>query len=61
MVKAYLAFVQQTCPQIQTVQLICKEELVPLYKATGFTLLGPSAVVHGKSQWFDMIYRIIDD
>ena len=57
MVKAYLVYVQQTCPQIDSVQLICKEELVPLYKAAGFILLGASAVVHGKSQWFDMIYH----
>lgn len=58
MVKAYLVYVQQTCPQIRSVQLICKQELINLYKAAGFTLLGPSGVVHGKSKWFDMIYSI---
>lgn len=58
MVKAYLVYVQQTCPQIQSVQLICKEDLIPLYKAAGFRLLGVSEVVHGKSLWHDMIYDV---
>jgi len=54
MLKAYLQYVQQTSPQIQSVQLICKEVLIPLYVSAGFTLVGPSPVVHGQDQWFDM-------
>jgi len=54
MLKAYLQYVQQTTPQIQSVQLICKEVLIPLYVSAGFTLVGPSPVAHGQDQWFDM-------
>jgi len=34
--------------------LISKEYLVPLYTRAGFRLLGPSSVVHGKDQWYEM-------
>jgi len=54
MLKAYLQYVQQTSPQIQSVQLICKEVLIPLYVSAGFTLVEASLVVHGQDQWFDM-------
>ena len=36
------------------VLLICKQYLQPLYAQAGFTLIGPSAVVHGQDPWFEM-------
>lgn len=36
------------------VRLICKERLIPLYSEAGFTMVGPSTVVHGKDSWFEM-------
>lgn len=54
MLKAYLQFVQQSCPQVFSIQLICKKNLVSLYESAGFTLKGPSSVVHGKDQWYDL-------
>ena len=40
--------------QVQSIHLLCKEGLIELYKNAGFQLLGPSSVVHGKEQWFEM-------
>ena len=54
MLKVYLQYVQQSCPQAQTVQLICKERLIRLYESAGFVLIGPSSIVHGQDQWFSM-------
>lgn len=61
LVKAYLQYVKQTCPQIESVQLICKGNLIPLYEATGFKLLGVSSVTHGQDQWFDMQHTVTDE
>ena len=61
MVKAYLTYIKQTCPQVESVQLICKQDLIQLYESTGFRLLGASHVTHGKDQWFDMQHTILDD
>lgn len=30
------------------------QDLIGLYKQSGFHLLGPSEVVHGKDQWYEM-------
>jgi len=38
------------------VRLLCKEELVPLYAASGFRLVGPSPVVHGQDPWMEMAH-----
>jgi len=58
MLAAYLLFVQQTSPQVNSVRLISKQNLVPLYSAAGFTSLGPSSVVHGKDQWIEMEHKL---
>mmetsp|Transcript_28892 Transcript_28892/g.63632 ORF Transcript_28892/g.63632 Transcript_28892/m.63632 type:complete len:174 (+) Transcript_28892:44-565(+) len=34
--------------------LMCKQNLVELYTKGGFTMVGPSPVVHGADQWFEM-------
>lgn len=54
MLKAYLQYVHQSCPQACCVQLICKKNLISLYESAGFTLKGPSSVVHGQHQWYDL-------
>ena len=54
MLKAYLQYIQQICPNVQSVQLICKESLISLYTSTGFSLLGPSPIIHGQDRWYDM-------
>ena len=54
MLQAYVAYVQQTCPQIRSLQLICKQHLISLYTSAGFTLVGPSPIVHGQDQWYHL-------
>lgn len=54
MLKAYLQYVQQSCPQACSVQLICKKNLISLYETAGFTLTGASSIVHGQDQWYDL-------
>ena len=44
---------------IRDVRLICKKHLISLYEKVGFQLVGPSAVVHGKDQWFEMMFQVI--
>ncbi len=39
-------------------RLLCKEQLQPLYAAAGFSLVGPSKVVHGADQWFEMALTV---
>lgn len=38
--------------------LLCKEHLREFYASAGFTLIGPSAVVHGQDMWYDMQLEI---
>lgn len=39
-----------------TLRLMCKENLVGLYSAVGFSMVGPSDVQHGKDPWFEMAF-----
>lgn len=39
---------------VQRMLLICKDRLRVLYERAGYSLVGPSAVVHGKDQWYEM-------
>jgi len=48
------AWMQGTTPQLREVRLICKEQLIPLYAGAGFSMVGPSDVVHGQDPWFEM-------
>jgi hypothetical protein len=34
----------------------CLPVQIPLYSKAGFSLLGPSDVVHGQDQWFEMAH-----
>ena len=54
MLQAYVVMIQNLLTQVQSIHLLCKEGLIELYKSAGFQLRGPSSVVHGKEQWFEM-------
>ncbi|THU90396.1 acyl-CoA N-acyltransferase [Dendrothele bispora CBS 962.96] len=41
--------------------LIAHEELIPLYKKAGFTLVGKSSVTHGPRPWFEMRLDLKED
>lgn len=43
-----------TRPRIESALLIAHPELVPLYERAGFTVVGPSAVVHGAKPWVEL-------
>ncbi len=60
MLRAYLARLAEqggAASGVQEARLLCKDELKPLYAKAGFQLIGPSAVVHGKDQWFEMSFK----
>lgn len=43
-----------TQPRVKRICLIAKSKLLHMYAGVGFALRGPSSVVHGKDQWFEM-------
>jgi len=43
---------------VDQMALICKAHLIKFYESCGFALVGPSAVVHGKDQWFECRLRL---
>ena len=47
MLRRYIEHVKTTEPGVDKLLLICKAHLIPLYSKAGFTLFGPSDVVHG--------------
>ena len=55
MLRSYLQKISDL-QHVSRVLLICKENLVSLYDAAGFTSLGPSDVVHGQDPWILMAY-----
>lgn len=57
MLQAYLMMIQHTL-HIFTLRLMCKENLVGLYSAAGFSMVGPSDVQHGKDPWFEMALEV---
>ena len=54
MLQGYKVMIQNMLPHIRSMNLICKQNLIELYRGAGFELLGPSEVVHGKDQWYEM-------
>ncbi|KWU42309.1 acyl-CoA N-acyltransferase, partial [Rhodotorula sp. JG-1b] len=52
LVREYLARLDQA--RIESALLIAHPELVPLYERVGFTVVGPSAVVHGAKPWVEL-------
>ncbi|EIE27825.1 hypothetical protein COCSUDRAFT_83445 [Coccomyxa subellipsoidea C-169] len=47
-----------TLPELTTVRLICKKDLIGLYSAAGFEMVGPSDVEHGKDPWYEMKLKL---
>jgi GNAT superfamily N-acetyltransferase len=63
LLREYLARLEQagqqqqsarSCSRIESALLIAHPELVPLYERAGFTVVGPSAVVHGAKPWVEL-------
>ena len=54
MLQGYKVMIQNMLPHIRSMNLICKQNLIELYMGACFELLGPSEVVHGKDQWYEM-------
>mmetsp|Transcript_23334 Transcript_23334/g.36507 ORF Transcript_23334/g.36507 Transcript_23334/m.36507 type:complete len:89 (+) Transcript_23334:122-388(+) len=54
MMTEYIKQIKVSQPQVKKMALLCKEHLRGFYAKAGFTLLGPSAVVHGQDLWYDM-------
>lgn len=42
----------------KTINLMCKEEYLGLYKKLGYRYTGPSASTHGGEAWFEMIMAL---
>ena len=42
------------------IAIICKEYLISFYQGCGFVMVGPSPVVHGKEQWYEMTISLKD-
>lgn len=62
MVQAYVEAVatdMKRCGSVRRMLLLSHAPLLGLYKQCGFEFLGPSAVVHGADQWFDMELDIL--
>ncbi|KAG2485669.1 hypothetical protein HYH03_015641 [Edaphochlamys debaryana] len=60
MLRAYVPFVRTTAPHLRTIRLICKKDLIPLYEKAGFSLVGPSDVVHGQDPWYELALELGD-
>ena len=55
--KAYVRWVVAANPDVETIALLCKRELVGFYEGAGFKMVGPSDVVHGADQWYEMAMK----
>jgi ribosomal protein S18 acetylase RimI-like enzyme len=57
LMKAYTQHLQrlnQPHKRYDRIVLLTHEPLIPFYQHVGYTLIGPSKVVHGTQPWFDM-------
>lgn len=54
MMKQYVQYIKANRPEIQSIALISKLNIIPLYESSGFTLIGPSDVVHGADVWYEL-------
>jgi arylalkylamine N-acetyltransferase len=61
MLRAYVLMVQHTLPELKAIRLICKKELIGLYSAAEFQMVGPSDVEHGKDQWYEMSMQLSEE
>jgi GNAT superfamily N-acetyltransferase len=55
MLKDYVEHVRATNDgTIEKLVLLAKQNLLPFYENCGFRVIGPSAIVHGSEQWYDL-------
>ena len=59
LLRAYVAVVRAAAPAVRCVRLLAKPHLAPLYTRAGFTLLGPSDVVHGAEAWLEFALALL--
>ena len=55
--RAYTRYVAQNFPEINKILLLCKKYLIGFYEGAGFKMVGPSCVVHGQEQWYEMALK----
>lgn len=53
MLQAQKMWMPRLLPQVKTRNLICKMEQIALFQI-GFELVGPSDIVRGARQWYEM-------
>lgn len=53
MLRAYVNMVRLARTKLQSIRLICKQQLVHFYELAGFAVVGPSPVVHGQDTWIE--------
>lgn len=58
MLTNYVQTIKEQQKNVELILLICKEYLLTFYSTCGFTLVGPSDVVHGKEKWFEMKIKV---
>jgi len=54
MLRNYVKQILNKQKNVEVILLICKKNLLEFYKDCGFILIGPSSVVHGKEEWYEM-------
>lgn len=55
--RAYVQWVVNNAPHVEKFLLLCKKELIGFYEGAGFRMVGPSEVVHGADQWYEMMQK----
>lgn len=55
--RTYMQWVVSNTPAVEKVLLLCKKELIGFYEGAGFRMVGPSEVVHGADQWYEMVQK----
>lgn len=46
-------YVSSVSPQVKSIKLIAKAELLGLYRTAGFEIVGLSSIQHGSDRWFE--------
>jgi len=59
MMKQYIQYIKTSRPEIHSIALISKKNIIPLYENAGFALVGPSDVVHGADVWYELRLEIM--
>jgi len=54
LLRHYVRIMKHLCPSLPLISLICKRHLIPFYQSCGFHMIGPSLVVWGKDNWFEL-------